>query len=143
MLTGWLAHVSVLLLSQRSCFRKFVSNAKKLMCSGAFHENQIYMIKGRKKQNFITKPSQFPEKYTIPMQHIHHSTTVWLDPVYNGDFKYLKEFCRVVWIYCRLSNKISATPRREYTCMLPNIYVMSDVYALNDDNPTFKIGRVF
>ena len=38
----------------------------------------------------MTKPLQYPEKYTLPMRHIHHSTIVWLDSVilqalYNFD----------------------------------------------------------
>ena len=31
----------------------------------------------------MTKPSQYPEKCTRPMRHIHHSTIVWLDPVWQ------------------------------------------------------------
>ena len=37
--------------------------------------------KREKKQNFMAKPSQYPEKYTRPMRHIHHSTIVWLHSV--------------------------------------------------------------
>ena len=83
MSTGWLARASVLLLSQWSCFRKFVWNAKKLMCSVRFSWQPNILDKREKKQNFMTKPSQYPEKYTRPMRHIDHSTIVWLDSVGN------------------------------------------------------------
>ena len=81
MSTGWLTHASVLLLSEWSCFKKSVWNAKKQMCSVRFSRKPNIHDKREKKQNFMTKPSQYPENYTLPMRHIHHSTIVWLDPV--------------------------------------------------------------
>ena len=78
MSTGWLARASVLLLLQWSCLRKFVWNAKKLVCSVRCSRKPNIHDKREKKQNLMTKPSQYPEKYTRPMRHIHHSTIVWL-----------------------------------------------------------------
>ena len=92
MSTGWLARASVLLLSQWCCFRKFVWNAKKLMCSVRFSRKPNIHDKREKKQNFMTKPSQYPEKYTRPMRYIHHSTIMWLDPV-------IPHICSNIFIY--------------------------------------------
>ena len=52
------------------------------MCSMSFSRKPNIYEKREKKQKFMTKPSQHPEKYTLPMRHIHHSTIVWLDPVH-------------------------------------------------------------
>ena len=51
------------------------------MCSVHFSRKPNIHEQREKKQNFMTKPSQYPEKYTLPVRHIHHSTIVWLDPV--------------------------------------------------------------
>ena len=48
------------------------------MCSVRFSRKPNIYDKREKKQDFMTKPSQYPEKYTLPMRHIHHSTIVWL-----------------------------------------------------------------
>ena len=54
------------------------------MCSVRFSRKPNIHVKREKKQNFMTKPSQYPEKYTRPMRHIHHFTMVWLDPVIDA-----------------------------------------------------------
>ena len=41
------------------------------MCSVRFSQKPDIHDKREKKQNFMTKPSQYPEKYTLPMRHIH------------------------------------------------------------------------
>ena len=41
----------------------------------------------------MTNPSQYPEKYTRPMRHIHHSTIVWLDSV-------VLEYADAIWNNC-------------------------------------------
>ena len=51
------------------------------MCSVRFSRKPNIHDKREEKQNFMTKPSQYHEKYTRPMRHIHHSTIVWLDSV--------------------------------------------------------------
>ena len=57
------------------------------MCSVRFSRKPNIYDKREKKLNFMTIPSQYPEKYTHPMRHIHHSTVVWLDPVIFTDFE--------------------------------------------------------
>ena len=61
------------------------------MRSVRFSRKQNIYDKREKKQNFMTKPSQYPEKDTHLLRHIHHSTIVWLDSVYTALLEYASE----------------------------------------------------
>ena len=58
----------------------------------------------------MTKPSQYPEKYTRPMRHIHHSTIVWLDSVELGQFFVWAWFAKAKGHSCHIKNQLLPKP---------------------------------
>ena len=115
------------------------------MCSVRFSRKPNIHDKREKKQNFMTKPSQYPETITRPMRHIHHSTIVWLDRVVDGVFQIGLQFTNPPQRVCRAlvssSNGIPGTGINKGTHTYVKILCKTLKHPMQDRQKTIIIRQ--